>query len=406
MRAENSLAMVSGRCCAINVDGGGGGGGGGKIFNLTRGAQSWTAQGQSISTGSSGGGSPSSASGPVITTKPGDTAAFARINRLDVHRDVDEGSPSNLRGEKKKSRGPRAVAGDKSGRGLRQFSMKVCEKVESKGKTTYNEVADELVAEFANPSHIESPDQMCYMQWTGNCIKQILVSMVPLYDFIAYTMVPLYDFIAYKIVVVLFLQKQFDEKNIRRRVYDALNVLMAMDIISKDKKEIQWKGLPHTSLSDIEELKAERTALRSRTEKKAAYLQELEEQFIGLRNLVQRNRQSRSIPWLALPFLLVQTRKHAHVEVEISGDTQLVHVDFNGTPFELHDDAHVLKAMGLCGTPSKDTAHEVATANGSNMLGVFQHASPPPSRSNAAGAPSSTPPIPGILKVRAKHEHL
>jgi hypothetical protein len=30
---------------------------------------------------------------------------------------------------------------------------------------------------------------------------------------------------------------------------------MAMNIISKDKKEIQWKGLPRTSLSDIEELK-------------------------------------------------------------------------------------------------------------------------------------------------------
>lgn len=30
---------------------------------------------------------------------------------------------------------------------------------------------------------------------------------------------------------------------------------MAMDIISKDKKEIQWRGLPRTSLNDIEELK-------------------------------------------------------------------------------------------------------------------------------------------------------
>lgn len=51
------------------------------------------------------------------------------------------------------------------------------------------------------------------------------------------------------------LQQQYDEKNIRRRVYDALNVLMAMDIISKDKKEIQWRGLPRTSMNDIEELK-------------------------------------------------------------------------------------------------------------------------------------------------------
>lgn len=50
-------------------------------------------------------------------------------------------------------------------------------------------------------------------------------------------------------------QQQYDEKNIRRRVYDALNVLMAMDIISKDKKEIQWRGLPRTTVNDIEELK-------------------------------------------------------------------------------------------------------------------------------------------------------
>lgn len=53
----------------------------------------------------------------------------------------------------------------------------------------------------------------------------------------------------------LIMQQQYDEKNIRRRVYDALNVLMAMDIISKDKKEIKWKGLPRTSQSDVEGLK-------------------------------------------------------------------------------------------------------------------------------------------------------
>ena len=40
---------------------------------------------------------------------------------------------------------------EKGGKGLRHFSMKVCEKVESKGTTTYNEVADELVAEFSKP---------------------------------------------------------------------------------------------------------------------------------------------------------------------------------------------------------------------------------------------------------------
>jgi hypothetical protein len=70
----------------------------------------------------------------------------------------------------------------------------VCEKVESKGTTSYNEVADELVAELKDGT---MEDGICY-----------------------------------------------DEKNIRRRVYDAINVLMALDIIAKEKKAIIWKGFP------------------------------------------------------------------------------------------------------------------------------------------------------------------
>lgn len=44
----------------------------------------------------------------------------------------------------------RSKKGDKNGKGLRHFSMKVCEKVQRKGTTSYNEVADELVSEFTN----------------------------------------------------------------------------------------------------------------------------------------------------------------------------------------------------------------------------------------------------------------
>lgn len=47
-------------------------------------------------------------------------------------------------------------------------------------------------------------------------------------------------------------------KNIRRRVYDALNVLMAMDIITKEKKQIWWKGLRDTNAIDREGIKVGR----------------------------------------------------------------------------------------------------------------------------------------------------
>jgi len=52
----------------------------------------------------------------------------------------------------------RGKKGEKNGKGLRHFSMKVCEKVQKKGVTTYNEVADELVAEFSSAETHMSPN--------------------------------------------------------------------------------------------------------------------------------------------------------------------------------------------------------------------------------------------------------
>ncbi|KAL6523282.1 hypothetical protein OROGR_016885 [Orobanche gracilis] len=335
-----------------------GGGGGDATRSLPP-----TVSGQSLSTSGSVG-SPSSRSEAAVAT-PASDSTFIRLNNPDIQ--GDDTRSQEPAGNSKKKRGQRAVGGDKSGRGLRQFSMKVCEKVESKGRTTYNEVADELVAEFADPNDtVESPDR-----------------------------------------------QQYYEKNIRRRVYDALNVLMAMDIISKDKKEVQWKGLPRTSLSDIEELKTECLGLRSKIEKKAAYLEELEEQYIGLQNLVRRNEQlygSGNAPsgGVALPFILVQTRPHATVEVEISEDMQLVHFDFNSTPFELHDDNYVLKAMDFCKHTLVDSAAQSIRMDGgenSSTANLYQPQLPPPSRPNISGGRPTSPPLPGILKARVRHDH-
>uniref|UniRef100_A0A0D9VPN4 E2F/DP family winged-helix DNA-binding domain-containing protein n=1 Tax=Leersia perrieri TaxID=77586 RepID=A0A0D9VPN4_9ORYZ len=317
---------------------------------------------------------------------PASENTFLRLNDLDIH--GDDAPSSQAPTSKKKKRGARAVGPDKGGRGLRQFSMKVCEKVESKGRTTYNEVADELVAEFSDPNNsILPPDPD-----NPNAVEK-------------------YDFPATNYFVESL--QQYDEKNIRRRVYDALNVLMAMEIISKDKKEIQWKGLPRTSINEIEDLQKELVGLKSRIEKKNAYLQELQDQFVGMQKLIQRNEQlygSGNIPssGVALPFILVQTRPHATVEVEISEDMQLVHFDFNSTPFELHDDSYVLKAMSSCGEEQNDDIHDLIPNGGesSSMPNIYRQQMQQPARAtNGTARLPGSPPIPGILKGRVKHEH-
>jgi hypothetical protein len=100
--------------------------------------------------------------------------------------------------------------------------MSVCNKIESKKRTTYNEVADELVEELQN-----APGESAG-----------------------------------------------DDKNIRRRVYDAFNVLLAVGIITKEgKKEILWRGFPNQgSCASIEAAQAERMRVAEAVEKKQQQL--------------------------------------------------------------------------------------------------------------------------------------
>ncbi|XP_039600591.1 transcription factor Dp-1b isoform X1 [Polypterus senegalus] len=212
------------------------------------------------------------------------------------------------------STGKRSKKGEKNGKGLRHFSMKVCEKVQRKGTTSYNEVADELVAEFSTTdNHISPNDAHVY-----------------------------------------------DQKNIRRRVYDALNVLMAMNIISKEKKEIKWIGLPTNSAQECQNLEVERQRRLERIKQKQSQLQELILQQIAFKNLVQRNRQveqqnnrpppSNSV--IHLPFIIVNTSKKTVIDCSISNDKFEYLFNFDNT-FEIHDDIEVLKRMGMaCGLES------------------------------------------------------
>ncbi|KAB5519880.1 hypothetical protein DKX38_024199 [Salix brachista] len=449
---------------------------------------SWVS-GQSVSTSGSVG-SPSSRSEHAMATPASDNA-FLRLNHLDIH--ADDAVTQDAAANKKKKRGQRAAGGaDKSGRGLRQFSMKgiciqsfsnmppflqpekssalvyacllkdripcytrvdfmillfyfspVCEKVESKGTTTYNEHCKYPLHQDVLMLHMEHwlLFLFCFDKQLAYICSALVSSTTEVGKGIS--LLRLVGSLGLKIggnttrdsmvadeLVAEFAdptnsvstpdQQQYDEKNIRRRVYDALNVLMALDIISKDKKEIQWKGLPRTSLSDIEDLKAERLGLRNRIEKKAAYLQELEEHvrianthmFVGLQNLIQRNEQlysSGNAPsgGVSLPFILVQTRPHATVEVEISEDMQLVHFDFNSTPFELHDDNYVLKAMKFCERPQSNIMAPNPAAGGgegASMSIMYQPQIRSSPLTNNPVRPPTSPPLPGIIKARVKHE--
>ncbi len=227
---------------------------------------------------------------------------------------------------------PGTVAHEREAKGLKSLSMRVCEKVEEKKHTTYNEVADELVVEL----------KVGVQEGDG---------------------------------------AEFDEKNIRRRVYDALNVLTALEIIAKKKKQIFWNGFPegyvkpaamdaeqpptpitpkaeHDAADDdidndndnAEFCPVKEEAELEEYEKSVRYLAELVEQHDALVALINRNKKvidSGAPPatGIPLPFILISTKADATIEVEISEDQRNVHFDFNTTPFQIHDGFHVLTHM-------------------------------------------------------------
>ena len=222
----------------------------------------------------------------------------------------------------KKKRMQRGHGGKQGDKGLRHFSMKVCEKVEQKARTTYNEVADELVAEFA----IEAAEGLTPQD------------------------------------------QQYDEKNIRRRVYDALNVLMAMDIITKEKKSIMWRGLPTNTEQEGARLQMDLNNRTERVGKKKLHLQELLMQQIAFKNLISRNKRKRGADAppaaapadgaasasasgatderIPLPFIIVNTRKETVIDCEMAEDKQEIFFNFSA-PFEIHDDNEILKRMSM-----------------------------------------------------------
>lgn len=237
----------------------------------------------------------------------------------------------------KKSRLKRRSNLDKKGKGLRQFAIRVCEKVESKQLTSYNDVADELVHETLNPSAYVAPD------------------------------------------------REYDEKNIRRRVYDALNVLCAIGVIEKDRKAIRWKGLPRASEREMhalrQQVRARTDAVRDKTER----LEQFEQQQRAFHALVQRNkldgdavsggarggvaRLRKSRPRkrsgagdaVHMPFIIVSTAADTGIEMEMEEHREACNFRFNRA-FHVHDDREVLQRMGV-------GAREAAAARNENDRG-------------------------------------
>lgn len=139
-----------------------------------------------------------------------------------------------------------------------------------------------------------------------------------------------------------FSEDTFDSefKNIQRRVYDALNVLHALSIISKNRNEIKYRGL--IDKDDLTKLHLRISVKKHDIEEKRKILAENLMQFIALHKLIQRNQTKNRTQIIELPCLLVTGEKESNVQ--ISEDSIIITSE---TPYQILSDTHVLAKMGL-----------------------------------------------------------
>ena len=180
--------------------------------------------------------------------------------------------------------------------GLKEISKRVMEIIKQSGKTTYKAISDQIVNEINEKS-------------------------------------------------------SKDEKNIRRRIYDSLNVMKSMKLFQKDKssKTIMWNYDQELDpLNEIENKNefneknkenkidsGDIASLKKEIKEKNKKLELLRKELIGLKNVLERNaRENKKVPEeekLYFPFIVIEfpTNKDPKINVALNDNKTKAHFGFD-----------------------------------------------------------------------------
>lgn len=170
-----------------------------------------------------------------------------------------------------------ALSGLRPNKGLKFLSIKLKEVICRKGYISYKKVADELVSELILQENPES-------ERAG--------------------------------------------KNVLRRVYDALNVLIAVGAIVKTNREYCWQGLSASSKVDFLAGRHD-LLIRRRKENsvKRENLRKVASRFYGLKELIRRNQEPRAeSDIIQLPLIVIATEETPKNNIKIEFNRANTHV--------------------------------------------------------------------------------
>jgi hypothetical protein len=174
----------------------------------------------------------------------------------------------------------------------------------------------------ASISTEESTPRQCRgLKYLTGKVKNIIFTK----GFISYKEVS--DELVRELEIIDGLDREKEEKNILRRVYDALNVLIASGVVVKQNKKYVWH---YSGNEGIELLKKSLREKSERIEEKRRALKEIWRKFAAVKDLFNRNIVKKEPDAIKFPFIVVATEEHPEnmIRMECSSDRTDVCIKF------------------------------------------------------------------------------
>ncbi|KAI5187293.1 transcription factor Dp-1 [Nematocida homosporus] len=157
--------------------------------------------------------------------------------------------------------------------------------------------------------------------------------------------------------VIALVGESSDDKNVRRRVYDALNVMCAADVIRKEKKLVYIVDTalctcaPNSVIGETDEpgeaIFPAIRKIRERIAEKQATLEETKNRRELLLSLIKRNRErqdSEEKDRLYFPFILISTEKRTRVDCETNDRRSYFKFIFDNS-YRIYEDVYILRKL-------------------------------------------------------------
>lgn len=155
-------------------------------------------------------------------------------------------------------------------------------------------------------------------------------------------------------MVVTDMEKEIDrdkeERNVLRRIYDGLNVLEACGVVGKtDKKYYYWKGYSKPHSDAKENLLSKVSEIKATVESKREILREYCKRFYSVKELISRNKSVKlNDEKIEFPFIVVGTEEHHLNKVRIESNKSKTDISIKfQREIRLFGDSDILIQLGL-----------------------------------------------------------